>query len=374
MTTTNPGAGISMLATECRWFRGDVPCAPHKREGVHCVDSRGVRCPHYQPCTSNALIIKLGAAGDVLRTTPLLHCLRAATPQARIWWLTLTPEIVGSAVDVALPFTPQSLAVLQATPFDILYNLDKDPDACAVAALCTARQKRGFTLVDGKPAPIDASAHHKFLTGVFDDLSRANTKHYVEEIFEICGFPYRRERYILDAFRDRGYSWKLPRTKPVAGLNTGCGGRWVTRLWPDRYWIALARKLRRGGITPLLLGGPQEDTKNRAIARASGALYLGHFPLPQFINEMDQCQVVVTAVTMAMHIAIGLEKKLVLFNNVFNPREFELYGLGTILSPEGGCSCYYAATCTDPRHQPSGCMKNLSAETVFHAVQKLLGT
>ena len=34
---------------------------------------------------------------------------------------------------------------------------------------------------------------------------------------------------------------------------------------------------------------------------------------------------VVTAVTMAMHIALGLGKKLVLFNNIFNPHEFELY-------------------------------------------------
>lgn len=374
MTTTNPGAGAGMLATECRWFRGDAPCTPHKREGVHCFDERGIRCPHYRRCTSDVLIIKLGAAGDVIRTTPLLHRLHATMPEARIWWLTAHPGLVESAVDVALPFTPESLAVLQATRFDVLYNLDKDIEACAIATLCAAGEKRGFLLVAGKPAPADSAAGHKFLTGVFDDLSQANTQHYVEEIFEICGFPFNGERYILDAFRDRGYTWKIPRTRPVVGLNTGCGERWITRLWPDRHWITLARKLKRGGITPLLLGGPQEETKNKAIARASGALYLGHFPLPQFINEMDQCQVVVTAVTMGMHIAIGLEKKLVLFNNVFNPCEFELYGLGTILTPEGGCTCYYAATCTDPRHRPSGCMKNLSPDTVFRAVQDLLQT
>ncbi len=374
MTTTNPGAGLGALATECRWFRGNVPCRPHKQEGVHCFDSRGTRCPHYRRCTSNVLIVKLGAAGDVLRTTPLLHRLHTTMPEARIWWLTQSPELVESAVDVALPFTPQSLAILQATSFDLLCNLDKDPEACAVASLCTAREKRGFILLDGKPAPADPAAVHKFLTGVFDDLSRANTKHYVEEIFEICGFPYAGERYILDPFRDRGYSWKLPRKKPVVGLNTGCGERWSTRLWPERHWIALARTLKRKGFTPLLLGGPGEDAKNKRIARLSGALYPGHFPLPRFINEVDQCHLVVTAVTMTMHIAIGLGKKLVLFNNVFNPREFELYGLGTILTPEGGCSCYYAATCTDPRHRPSGCMKNLSVETTFRTVQDLLRT
>jgi heptosyltransferase-2 len=373
MTTTNPGAGVGTLATDCRWFRGDVPCTPHKREGVHCVDARGNRCVHYQRCTSDVLIIKLGAAGDVIRTTPLLHRLHTTMPDARIWWLTFSPELLGPAVDVALPFTPQSLAVLQATPFDVLYNLDKDREACALAALISARTKHGFTLVAGKPAPINAAAHHKFLTGIFDDLSRDNTRHYVEEIFEICGFRFNGEQYILDAFRDHGYTWKIPRTKPVVGLNTGCGGRWSSRLWPERHWVNLAGKLRRAGYTPLLLGGPQEDARNKRIARTSRALYPGHFPLPQFINEMDQCHLVVTAVTMAMHIAIGLEKKLVLFNNVFNRHEFELYGLGTILEPEGGCNCYYTPTCTDPRYAPSGCMKNLGVETVFRAVQNLLG-
>jgi heptosyltransferase-2 len=374
MTTTTPAAGVLTLATDCRWFRGDVPCTPHKREGVHCFDDGGNRCPHYQRCTSNVLIIKLGAAGDVIRTTPLLHRLRATMPEARIWWLTHTPELLGSAVDAALPFTPQSLAILQATPFDALYNLDKDREACALATLLSARTKHGFVLMDGKPAPINAAAQHKFLTGVFDDVSRKNTRHYVEEIFEICGFQFNGERYILDAFRDRGYTWKIPHTKPVVGLNTGCGERWSSRLWPARSWENLAGKLRRAGYTPLLLGGRREDALNRRIARASRALYPGHFPLPQFINEMDQCDLVVTAVTMATHIAVGLGKKLVLFNNVFNPHEFELYGLGTILEPEGGCTCYYTPTCTDPRHQPSGCMKNLKVDTVLRAVQNLLRT
>ena len=37
---------------------------------------------------------------------------------------------------------------------------------------------------------------------------------------------------------------------------------------------------------------------------------------------MDQCDVVVSQVTMAMHIAIGLGKRLILMNNIFNRNEF----------------------------------------------------
>jgi len=361
-----PWNTIESLKTDCRWFRGDVPCRPHKEFGVHCIDEDGHDCTHLDGLTSNILIIKLGAIGDVIRTTPLLRKLKEIHPQARVWWLTLTPEIVPPSVDVKLPFTAQSVATLQATRFDIIYNLDKDKEACGLTASLTASLKKGFILSNGKPSPIDRNAVAKYLTGVFDDLNRENTKSYVEEIFEICGFRFAGEKYILDSFSSSGYTWKFPKKKKIVGLNTGCGGRWASRLWAEKNWVALAQRLWRAGHVPLLLGGEQEHAKNTRIAGKSGALYFGHFPLQQFINLVDQCQLVVTAVTMAMHITIGLNKKIVLFNNIFNRHEFELYGQGEILEPDFECPCFYTPVC------PNDCMQYLSVDTVFSACKRLL--
>ncbi len=354
---------ITAIKFDCRHFRGDVPCRPHKEHGVHCVDERGASCPHYDPVGRRHLIIKLGAIGDVIRTTPLLHAIREAEPNAEIWWVTLAPEVVPGIVDLVLPFTARSLSVLRASSFDTIYNLDKDREACALCETLPARIKRGFTLRDGKCVPIDAQAEHKYLTGVFDDLSRANRKSYQEEVFEICGFPFTGQEYIMPAIEN--HAWKLPK-KRIVGLNTGCGGRWTSRLWPDRYWVALARKLKKAGFVPLLLGGEQEHAKNLRLAKQSGALYPGHFPLPRFMSEVNQCDLVVTAVTMAMHLAIGLRKKIVLFNNIFNRHEFELYGRGRILEPDFECTCFYSPTC------PNNCMQYLSVERVFEAVTALL--
>lgn len=364
---------IAQLKTDCRYFRGDIPCAPHKSHGIHCVDEQGNDCPHYRPAAQRILIIKLGALGDVLRTTPLLRKLRSAEPQPEIWWVTNTPEILPQAtddgqtpgVDVILPFTPQSVVTLQATRFDTVYNLDKDREACALCSVLSAPIKKGFTLKDGKCWPIDNAAEDKYLTGLFDDVSKANRKTYQQEIFEICGFTFNGEKYVLANSRS-AYTWKLPKKKMIVGLNTGCGGRWTSRLWPDRYWVALARKLKRYGYAPLFLGGQQEHKKNLRLARHSGALYPGHFPLKQFISLVDQCDLVVTAVTMAMHIAIGLGKKLVLFNNIFNRHEFELYGLGEILEPDFDCTCYYSPTC------PNNCMQYLTVDRVLEAAMRLL--
>ena len=52
---------------DCRYFRGDVPCKPHKENGVHCVDERGNDCQYYDPTGKKILIIKLGAIGDVIQ-------------------------------------------------------------------------------------------------------------------------------------------------------------------------------------------------------------------------------------------------------------------------------------------------------------------
>jgi heptosyltransferase-2 len=296
----------------------------------------------------------------------LLRRLKTLYPKARIWWLTQSPEVVPAVVDVILPFSPQSLLTLMATHFDIIYNFDKDKEACALVSTLSARVKKGFTLNEGKVVPIDGDAEAKYMTGLFDDVSKENTKSYPEEMFEIAGLTFAGEKYILDAFSDRGYVWKFPRSGNVVGLNTGCGGRWVSRLWAEKNWVALARKLKRTGYIPLLLGGEQEDLKNRRIARKSGARYVGHYPLQQFINLVNQCDLVVTAVTMALHIAIGLNKKVVLFNNIFNRHEFELYGLGEILEPGVDCTCYYSPVC------PNNCMQYITVDTVFKTCKKLL--
>jgi heptosyltransferase-2 len=355
------------IKTDCRYFRGDVPCTPHKQHGVHCIDARGLPCPYYDPVKQKILIIKLGAIGDVIRTTPLLHKIKKEYPAAQIWWLTLTPDIVPSNVDRILDFSPQNILVIGQTHFDIVYNLDKDHDACALMTMLPAARKKGFFLKDGHCAPIDRDAEHKYMTGIFDDLNKSNTKSYPEEIFEICGFTFEGERYILDSFTHEGYTWpKLPKKKIVIGLNTGCGGRWTSRLWPEKHWIALARRLIKSGYVPLLLGGEQEHEKNKRIARLSGARYFGHFPLHQFINLVDQCSLVVTAVTMAMHITIGLEKKIVLFNSIFNRHEFELYGLGEIVEPEKECVCFFSPTC------PNNCMSSIGPVRVFETIRRLI--
>lgn len=351
---------LEMLVNkDCRYFRGDIPCIFNKREGIHCDN-----CKYYSKTKEKILIIKLGAIGDVIRTTPLLVKLKNEYPESMIYWLTLTPEILPNSIDKKLNFELKNILFVENTTFDILINLDKDLEACALAKKISTKKKFGFTLANGVPVPINDFAKHKYLTGLFDDISQINKKSYVEEIFEICGYKFSGEKYLIN--RDNlNYHWDLPKDKKIVGLNTGCGIRWKSRLWPEEYWIEIARKLKKSGYEVLLLGGQDEHEKNIRIQKATDTIYFGHFPLKQFTSLIDQCDLVITTVTMTLHIAIALEKKIVLFNNVFNKYEFELYGLGKILEPPN-CTCYYVTECD------KNCMKDLKVSDVFNTTLELL--
>src|SRR5512146_102180 len=128
LSTAKPGEEHMELHHDCRHFVGYIPCRPHKKHGVHCPD-----CEYYDQTDYNILIIKLGAIGDVIRTTPLLHRLKTDHPKAFITWLTLTPEVLPPAVDRKMGFELKNIVSMQAQEFDLLINLDKDLEAAALA-------------------------------------------------------------------------------------------------------------------------------------------------------------------------------------------------------------------------------------------------
>lgn len=356
-----------LIHTDCRHFRGDIPCSPHKEHGVHCDG-----CEYYDKITENILIIKLGAAGDVLRTTPLLHRLKVDHPTARIWWLTYTPELVPKTkVDKILKWSTESLELLSAVSFSRLINLDKDHFACALANRITATKKEGYLLDEtlGITKPANANAEAKYLTGVFDDISKANTRSYPDEMFEICGYKFDNDKYIIDAPEDKTFAG-LDTSRPLIGLNTGAGIRWTSRLWAVERWAELCKKLSTAGYNVVLLGGPDEEPRNKEIAKLSEgtAQYLGTFQLKDFISLVNKCSLIVSGVTMAFHIALALEKRVVVINNIFNKYEFgDVYGLGEIIEPSKPCQCYFRGTCVNKEYF---CLEYLKVDDVFASVKR----
>ena len=391
---------------DCKHFEGHIPCKPNKMYDVQCNN-----CSNYEQDIdaiielntkesllekiykisnfSNSktteertnlstektkiLFIKLGAIGDVIRTTPLLEKYKEKYGDCHFTWITHSPQIVPkNEVDEILKWEESSVSYLSNQEFDIAINLDKDKEACMLLSLVKSKDKFGFIWKDGHLNTATNNAEHKLITGLFDHISKRNTKNYLQEIFEICHFDFNGEDYKINLNQKGSDIWKkklrkLANGKTIIGLNTGCGLRWKTRLWPKEHWVELINDLERKGYFCLLMGGPDEDEMNHYYAKQTNATYLGTFSLEEFISITNNTDIIVTPVSMMMHIAIALKKQLMLFHNIFNIHEFELYGRGIIIEPTSGCDCYFGNSCS----REKSCMKDISVQDVLTNIAEL---
>ena len=385
---------------DCSYFQGHIPCKPNKQFDVQCDD-----CSHYDNTKSSIkkldtkelllkeiykicnfsnlvskkenttevanktkiLFVKLGAIGDVIRTTPLLERYKKEFGDCHFSWITHSPQVLPKEqVDLVYKWNESSVSFLAHQNFDIAINLDKDKEACMFLTLVNSKKKFGFIWQDGHINTATDQAEHKLITGIFDHISKKNTKNYLEEIFEICHFDFNGEEYQINLHQDLSNAWskrldELAGDKIIIGLNTGCGLRWKTRLWPKKYWINLINELEKQGYFCLLMGGKDEDKMNRFYAKETNATYLGTFSLEEFIAITNNTDIIVTPVSMMMHIALALSKQLMLFHNIFNVNEFELYNRGIIIEPTSGCDCYFGNTCS----RKKSCMEDISVQDVL---------
>tara|TARA_Y100001933_G_C18978227_1_gene555558 strand:+ start:164 stop:1393 length:1230 start_codon:yes stop_codon:yes gene_type:complete len=390
---------------DCSYFEGHIPCKPNKQYDVQCnncsfyeLDTTKIinlqdKNSHlkeiYKICNfqektlknyadintkkTKVLFVKLGAIGDVIRTTPLLEKFRSKYGDCHFTWVTHTPQVTPkNDVDLIFQWNESSVSYISKQSFDIAINLDKDKEACILLSLVDAKKKFGFIWQNGHINTATEKAEHKLLTGLFDQLSKKNTKNYLEEIFEICHFDFNLEEYKINLNQELSDQWNkklknLSKGKKIIGLNTGCGSRWKTRLWPPKNWISLINKLEKLGFFCLLMGGPDEDEMNRHYQSETNATYLGIFSLEEFIAISSNTDIIVTPVSMMMHIALALKKQLLLFNNIFNVHEFELYGRGIIIEPTSGCDCYFGNSCS----REKSCMKDISVKDVLSNIAVL---
>ena len=355
---------IENLRTDCLHYRGDLPCNPHRESGATCT------CNEVIPVKRRGVIIKLGAAGDVLRTTPLLRALNPLVTGTNILWVTHHPELLPKEACEGVKFDAATLARLSAEEWDFCWNLDKDIDACSAAFHVKAKERAGYTLVNGVPYPVDERAWHKFATGLDNPYSKSNELNYVREIFDIVGLPYQGEEYWLRSPSKKSHeiAERLLPGNGWVGLNTGAGWRWPTRIWPESHWITLIELLKNEGLKPVILGGPEEVQLNERLASATGCLWPGVQSLDVFYAMIHRCRALVSSVTQAMHLAIAAKTPLVLFNNIFNEHEFELYGRGEIVGPPKKCDCFYDAKCITGRK----CINEITPERTVEAILRAI--
>ena len=125
------------IHTDCRHYRTTEPCEPHKETGTRCDG-----CAVYEPIAERILIVKLGAMGDVLRTTTCLEPLKQRYPASHITWVThenAVPLLEGNPwIDRILSVDGNYLEFVLAERFDLAIGPDTDTLSASITSLVRA--------------------------------------------------------------------------------------------------------------------------------------------------------------------------------------------------------------------------------------------
>jgi len=367
------------IAVDCRHFLGDRPCSFHKEEEVKCPD-----CSHYHPVKTRILIVKLGAMGDVLRTTSVLPTLSEHFKAPHLTWITRKESLdlleKNPFLDALLETNAETLGRLQTEAFDLVINPETTKESAALASIARGKIKKGFGLSPrGSVFSYNTGANEIYRMGLRDDLKKRNRKTYEQLICRLMDLPYGRIPPILSLKKEE-VRWgeeflsgkRYKHGRPTVGINTGGGTRWPMKRWTTEGFIELGKRLsRRLGAQVLLFGGPAEVTINERIASqlSRNVIDTGCFNPPRpFASLLNLCDVVVTGDSLALHIGLALHKRMVVLLGPTSEAEIDLYDLGKKITAEVDCLCCYRQVCA----KSPNCMEGISVATVYRSVEEQL--
>lgn len=363
----------------CRHFRGDVPCSPHKREGVRCEG-----CLYYDLIKERILVIKLDSIGDVLRTTSILPGLKEKYPHSQITWITKTesvPLFYGNLFVDRVFDLSQAIFVLETDEFDIVINLDAAPLSSRLATIAKGKEKKGFGYdLRGFVYPLNPEAEEWFLMGLFDDIKKAKQKTYQSIMLEVCSLKpsnhliiYRLTDEEIRFARRFAKKKGLTDSDLVIGLNTGAGNRWPKKKWTREGYLQLIKLLTENfsHLKILLYGGPEEVARNRYLMNKSKGTAIDtgcNNTVREFASLLNLSNVVVTGDTLALHLSIALGKKVIALIGPTSATELDLYGQGVKVTADIPCLGCYRTKC----YEKPDCMDLISPETVLSSIRKVL--
>jgi ADP-heptose:LPS heptosyltransferase len=258
----------------------------------------------------NVLIAKLGATGDVVRTTTLLRKFDGDMT----WLVEAKNAVVLQGLQKKLRCVPwEERDSLLERSYDLVINLE---DTLEVAnflrtlevkqmwgAYSNAENKMAYT--DDSREWFDLSIISKFGKAEADKLKSKNRRTYQELIFSGLGFRFAGETYLLPEPIDTGLSGDV-------AIATEAGPIWPMKKWA--YYDELKRQLEGQGMTVNIL--PKRSSLLEHLADVQG----------------HRC--LVGGDTLPMHLALGSGIPCVTLFTCTSPWEIHGYDLQRkIVSP-----------------------------------------
>ncbi len=331
------------------------------------------------------LIIKLGAFGDVIRTTSILPGLKFKYPGCEISWVAKSnaADFLKNNNLIDKIFFMDGIKKNLSSDYDLVISLDDDYETCELASKTIHKKIIGAYLQDGKrvysnesSAWFDMGLLSRLGKEKADELKAKNKKTYQELIYKILGIDYKKQEPILnldekelDFAKNFAKKTGINENDFVIGINTGAGGRWEGKRLSIGKTVQLIDKInvQAKSAKLVLFGGPEEFERNNKIKSLVKKKIIDagcNNSLMEFASLVNLCNILVTSDSLALHIGVALKKKIVAFFCPTSSAEIELYGRGIKIVPKIGCLCCYKPRCDiSPEYD---------VDEIFGAVKKLI--
>jgi len=152
------------------------------------------------------------------------------------------------------------------------------------------------------------------------------------------------------------------------------GARWPNKRWPVEYFAKLVQLLAEKfpDTRFAILGDGKDKSLGEIISHAAPERCLnlcGQTSLPEMVEWLRLCNLMVTNDTGPMHVAAALGKPLVALFGPTEPRRTGPYGhLGNVLRLDLPCSPCLKSHCH--YEKPNECLNALSPATIFEFTRK----
>ncbi|PIQ85643.1 MAG: lipopolysaccharide heptosyltransferase II [Candidatus Omnitrophica bacterium CG11_big_fil_rev_8_21_14_0_20_45_26] len=335
------------------------------------------------------LITKLGAVGDLTLAIPSFRMIRKRYPNAFIG-LVVDPKLVPLVE--RCPYLSEVYTFDRSKPvrrwrrllrlarrlrsehFDISIDLQNNSKTHWLTFLSRipkrigyARGLTGFLLTHpvAEPKQVLPPIRHQF-----ELLKRIGIAQF-DETLEMWIDPQAKEE-VQDYLNEAAIDWQ----KPIVGFAPGSSPRWLTKRWPIKNFVALAKRLHESCQAQIiLLGGANEKDLAMPFRDIDPPIkvldLIGKTNFAQLLAYIDTLDVLVSGDSAPMHFAASLQTKLVALFGPTEPKKHLPPGSDHMVFVKRlPCQPCYRGACH--YQKKLACLTEIDAEEVCQAVKKQL--
>ncbi len=334
------------------------------------------------------LIIKLGATGDVIRTTSILPGLKEKYRNPDIFWV--TKEYPAQLLNnnqfihqVVLIDKNEEIEKLKKEEFDLVISLDEDQESCKLASEIKSKEIIGAYIKNNERVYTKNSSEwfDMGLISIYgkekaDQLKKQNKKTYQEIICNIL--KIKNSKPILNLSEESlKFAENFKKSNNIGnnliiGLNTSAGKRWQLKKLSAEKTIELAKKInQKFKATILLFGGPEEKERNKKIKQALKEKIIDTGTgnsLLELASLINLCNILITSDSLALNIGVALNKNVIAFFGPTSYNEIDIYDKGKKLFPKMDCLVCYKKKCDITPH----CMEKIDMNEFVKVIDELI--